>query len=77
MGKKISAKIHKLHFCEHLRDDSRGRTALSSSVVSPVTRGARRLDMLALTPRKSVTKVETLSRTGAPSPCQSEASIGQ
>ena len=65
-----------MHYVKHLRDDSKGRTVLSSSVVSSVTRGAR-LDMLALTPRKSVTKVETLSRTGVPSPCQSEAIIDQ
>ena len=43
-------------------------TSLSSVLVFSVTRGLRRLDMLTRTPRKSVRKVETLSRTGLLSP---------
>ena len=64
-----------MHYCKHLREDSRVMTSLSSSLVSSEIRGVRRLDMLDLTPLKSVTKVETLSRTGALSPCQSEARV--
>ena len=43
-------------------------TSLSSVLVFSVTRGLRRLDMLARTPRTSVKKVEILSRTGLLSP---------
>ena len=41
----------------------RGMTVLSS-VSARLTRGARRLDMLALTPRTSLRKAESLVRTG-------------